>query len=50
MDLIYAALILLGLRHPAPAEYHAPVRTLPLIVENDDSVIQMWEWGQTCSR
>lgn len=45
MDLIYALLILFGLRHPAPAVYRTPVKTLPLIIENDPSTLETWEWG-----
>lgn len=46
MDLVYTVLILFGLRHPAPAVFHEPVRTLPLIVENDPAIVLGgWEWG-----
>lgn len=45
MDVVYAVLILLGLRHPAPAVYHAPVKTLPLIIEVEPSLLEQWEWG-----
>ena len=47
MDLIYALLIVLGLRHPAPAEFHAPVRTLPLIVPAPADVLSEQNWGPT---
>lgn len=49
-NVIAAALILLGLRHEAPAVYHAPVKTLPLVIEHDPAVIQTWNWGPQCSR
>lgn len=49
MDLIYAMLIMLGLRHPAPAVYQTPVKALPLIVPADPAVLQIWEWGAPCS-
>lgn len=43
MDIVYALLILLGLRHNAPSpHYTAPVQTLPLIVE---APLETWEWG-----
>jgi hypothetical protein len=45
MDLIFALLIALGARHSAPAAYHAPVKTLPLVVQNDPAVIHEWHWG-----
>lgn len=47
MDIVYALLIALGLRHEAPAVvYHAPVKTLPLVVENDPAVVlDTWHWG-----
>lgn len=45
MDLIYALLIMLGLRHNAPApSYHTPVRTLPLIVQSPDTLTYT-NWG-----
>lgn len=46
MDIVYALLIALGLRHSAPAVYTAPVKTLPLVVENDPAVVlDTWHWG-----
>jgi hypothetical protein len=45
MDLVYALLILLGMRHPAPAVYHAPVKTLPLVIETPASPLGEWDWG-----
>lgn len=47
MDFIYALLIMLGLRHPAPTQYHAPIKTLPLVVENDPQLAALgqWDWG-----
>lgn len=45
MDLVYAVLIALGLRHNAPAEYHAPVKTLPLIVPAPADALGEWSWG-----
>lgn len=45
MDFVYALLILFGLRHPAPAVYHAPVKTLPLVVDTAPSPLAQWQWG-----
>lgn len=45
MDIVYALLIMLGLRHPAPAEYHAPIKTLPLVIEVDPMPLGQWDWG-----
>lgn len=45
MDIITALLIASGLLHPAPAQYHAPVKTLPLIVTNDGTVLAQWDWS-----
>lgn len=44
MDIVYALLIMLGLRHPAPAQYQTPIKTLPLVVQVDP-LLQSWEWG-----
>lgn len=49
MDIVYALLIALGLRHPAPAEFHAPVKTLPLIVPAPADALGQWSWGPECS-
>lgn len=45
MDLVYALLIVLGLRRPAPAVYHTPVKALPLIVPAPPEVLDTWYWG-----
>lgn len=50
MDYLAALLIMLGVRHPAPAVYQAPVKTLPLVVEHDPAIVQSWNWGPQCSR
>lgn len=44
MEIVYALLIVLGLRHPAPAQYHTPIKTLPLVVAVDP-LLQSWGWG-----
>lgn len=45
MEIVYAVLILLGLRHPAPANYHAPIKTLPLVIPADQVPLDHWSWG-----
>ena len=46
MDLLLALLIVAGLRHPAPAvHYQAPVKTLPLVVQDVPTVLDTWTWG-----
>jgi hypothetical protein len=45
MDLLLALLIVAGLRHPAPAVYHAPVKALPLVVQDAPTVLDTWTWG-----
>lgn len=45
MDLVYAMLIVLGLRHPAPVQYHTPVKALPLVIEHEPLILDSWEWG-----
>lgn len=46
MDIVYALLIALGLRHSAPAVYTAPVKTLPLVVETPATVLGEWQWDR----
>lgn len=48
MDFLYAVIITFGLRHSAPLAYHAPVKTLPLIIESDPSPLGHWKWGAPC--
>ena len=50
MDYLAALLIMLGVWHPAPAVYHAPIKTLPLVIEHDPAIVQSWKWGPQCSR
>lgn len=51
MDIVTALLVVLGgVRHSAPAAYHAPVRTLPLVVPADPAVLSAQHWGAPCSR
>lgn len=45
MDIIAALLIALGLRHTAPAVYHTPIKTIPLVIEPAPGVIEQWSWG-----
>jgi hypothetical protein len=51
MDIVTALLVMLGgVRHSAPASYHAPVRTLPLVAPADPGVLSAQHWGPACSR
>lgn len=46
MDYLAALLVLLGARHAAPATYHAPVKTLPLVVQEDHPTVLLERgWG-----
>lgn len=50
MDYLAALLIMFGVRHQAPAVYHAPVKHIPIVVENDPLILQTQHWGAPCSR
>jgi len=49
IDLIAALLIVLGMRHSAPAVYRAPVMTLPA-VHPLPTVLEHRNWGSECRR